>query len=107
MDKYEKINPKENAAHYLILKNLSFEIAASSKNTGAKAKELQALSVLDLDSKIVTGIDILVRDLPIKSEVPILANKNLTTLFYAFTLTSFIHFRPPFFSSLMKSFRNI
>lgn len=65
------MNPNEKAAHYLKRNSLSFEIAASSKNTGAKAKELQALSVLDLDSKIETGIDILVNDFPIKSDVPI------------------------------------
>lgn len=87
-----KINPKLNAKHNLILSYLSDIFAASSKKIGANPIELQTLSVFDLGSKMETGIEILVNDLPNNNEVPIylmfrslpiFVNKNLITAFYA------------------------
>jgi len=69
-----KINPKLNAKHNFILSYLSEIFAASSKKIGANPIELHTLSVFDLGSKIETGIEMLVSDLPNNNEVPIYIN---------------------------------
>lgn len=100
--------------HYLTLKYLSCDCAATSNRIGANPIELHTLSVLDLASKIVTGIDTPVNDLPINNDVPmfqciyvpILVNRNLITDFYAAIFSSLMIFNPPFLSSLMKSYLN-